>query len=55
VVSITTEVVAVSIFKLVRNLLSNGSLEAQTAQLHPIKGTPVLVPEPKMVKCNNAI
>lgn len=51
----TTEVVDVSIFKLVRNLLSLASLEVQTEQLHPIKGTPVLVPEPKMVKFNNAI
>jgi hypothetical protein len=38
---------------LVLNLLSLGSLETHTSQLHPINGTPVLVPDPKMVIFSN--
>jgi hypothetical protein len=56
VVSITTVVVAELILMLVLNLLFLGSLEVHTSQLHPIKGTPVLVPDPKIVissKLNN--
>ena len=37
---------------LVLNLLFLGALEVQTTQSQPIKGTPVLVPEPKMVMSN---
>jgi hypothetical protein len=29
-----------------------GSDDLHTSQSQPIKGTPVLVPDPRMVKCN---
>lgn len=49
----TIQVVDDSILMLVLNLLSLGSVELHTAQGQPIKGTPVLVPDPKMVIRNN--
>ena len=48
------QVVSDSILILVLNLLSLGSFEVQTGQLQPIHGTPVLVPDPKMVIRNKA-
>lgn len=51
-VSITTVVVAELILILVLNLLSFGLLEVHTGHSQPIRGTPVLVPDPKMVISN---
>ena len=45
----TTVVVAELILMLVLNLLFLGLVEVHTSQSHPIKGTPVLVPDPKIV------
>jgi hypothetical protein len=52
----TTVVVAELILILVLSLLFLGLVEVHTSQSHPIKGTPVLVPDPKIVissKLNN--
>ena len=54
-VSITTVVVAELILMLVLNLLFLGSLEVHTSQSHPIKGTPVLVPDPKKLEKYKAL
>ena len=43
------QVVSDSILILVLNLLSLGSAELHTGHSHPIRGTPVLVPDPRMV------
>ena len=43
------QVVSDSILILVLNLLSLGSAELHTGHTHPIRGTPVLVPDPRMV------
>ena len=48
----TTVVVEELILILVLNLLLMGLADLHTSQSQPIKGTPVLVPEPRMVKCN---
>ena len=48
----TIQVVSDSILMLVLNLLSLGSSEVHTGHMHPIKGTPVLVPDPKIVILN---
>ncbi len=46
------QVVSDSILMLVLSLLSLGSFEVHTGQAHPMRGTPVLVPDPKMVMLN---
>jgi hypothetical protein len=46
------QVVSDSILMLVLNLLSLGSSEIHTGHAHPIRGTPVLVPDPRMVILN---
>ena len=54
----TTVVVGDTILILVLNLLSLGLMDVHTSQLHPIKGTPELVPDPKIVisnKVNNLV
>ena len=51
-VSITTVVVGELILILVLKRLSLGLSEVQTGQGQPIRGTPVLVPDPKMVISN---
>lgn len=49
------QVVSEAILMLVLNLLSLGSFEVHTGQTHPIKGTPVLVPDPRMVIFNKTV
>jgi hypothetical protein len=49
VVSITIVVSGDSMSTLLRNRQSRESAEIQTGQLHPIMGTPLLVPVPKKV------
>ena len=46
------QVVSDSILMLVLNRLSLGSSEVHTGQMHPMRGTPVLVPDPRMVMRN---
>jgi len=46
------QVVSDSILMLVLNRLSLGSTEVHTGQRHPIRGTPVLVPDPRIVILN---
>ena len=43
------QVVSDSILILVLNRLSLGSSEVHTGHTHPMRGTPVLVPDPRMV------
>ena len=52
-VSITKVVVGELTRILLRKRLSRGSVDRQTAQVHPIIGTPELVPDPKKVICNS--
>ena len=49
------EVVSDSTLILVLNRLSLGSSEVHTGQMHPIRGTPVLVPDPRMVIRNKTV
>ena len=49
------QVVSDSILILVLNLLSLGSAELHTGHTHPIRGTPVLVPDPRMVIRNKVV
>ena len=49
------QVVSDSILILVLNRLSLGSAELHTAHTHPIRGTPVLVPDPRMVILNKIV
>jgi len=46
------QVVSDSTLILVLNRLSLGSSEVHTGQMHPMRGTPVLVPDPRMVILN---
>ena len=46
------QVVSDSILMLVLNRLSLGSSEVQTGHMHPMRGTPVLVPDPRIVILN---
>ena len=46
------QVVSDSILILVLNLLSLGSFEIHTGHAQPMRGTPVLVPDPRMVILN---
>lgn len=48
----TTVVVGELILILVLKRLSLGLSEVQTGHLQPIRGTPVLVPDPKIVMSN---
>ena len=54
-VSITTVVVGELILILVLKRWSLGLFEVQTGQVQPIRGTPVLVPDPKMVMSNKLL
>jgi hypothetical protein len=49
------QVVSDSILILVLNRLSLGSSEVHTGHTHPIRGTPVLVPDPRMVIRNKTV
>lgn len=49
------QVVSDSILILVLNRLSFGSSEVHTGHVHPMRGTPVLVPDPRMVIRNKTV
>ena len=51
----TTVVVGELILILVLKRWSLGLFEVQTRQVQPIRGTPVLVPDPKMVMSNKLL